>query len=118
LSHVDQLNRQFESLGYVAKGEFGIPGRRYFYRNNGAGIRTHQIHAFEVESPGVARHLAFRDFLIAHPQVASAYSELKRRLAEAHPADIEAYMDGKDAFIKDVEAKALVWAATRSPAAA
>jgi GrpB-like predicted nucleotidyltransferase (UPF0157 family) len=45
------------------------------------------------------------------PQLALEYSELKRGLATAHSDDIEAYMDGKDAFIKDVEAKALVWAA-------
>jgi GrpB-like predicted nucleotidyltransferase (UPF0157 family) len=113
VSAVDQLNGRFESLGFVPKGEFGIPGRRYFYRNDASGVRTHQIHTFEADSIGVARHLAFRDFLIAHPQIASSYSDLKRRMAAAHPEDIEAYMDGKDSFIKDVEAKALVWAADR-----
>lgn len=109
LAAVDRSGARLEALGYVARGEFGIPGRRFFYRDDPAGNRTHHIHAFASGAPGVARHLAFRDFLIAHPQVASAYSDLKRRLAEAHPEGIEAYMDGKDAFIKDVEAKAQAW---------
>lgn len=108
---VDHSNGDLARYGYVAKGEFGICGRRYFFRNSATGARTHQIHAFQTGTPGVARHLAFRDYLRAHPQVALTYSDLKRRLAEAHPEDIEAYMDGKDAFIKDVEAKALEWAA-------
>ena len=37
------------------------------------------------------------------------YSDLKRRLAEMHPHDIEAYMDGKDGLIKEMEAKAMAW---------
>lgn len=110
---VDQSNAALERLRYLAKGEFGIPGRRYFYRNNTAGVRTHQIHSFQAGSAGVIRHLAFRDFLCAHPDIALSYSLLKQRLAAAHPGDIEAYMDGKDAFIKDTEAKAMAWAADR-----
>jgi GrpB-like predicted nucleotidyltransferase (UPF0157 family) len=110
---VDHRDAGLTRLGYVAKGEFGIPGRRYFYRNNTRAIRTHQIHAFQAGSAAVTRHLAFRDFLIAHPEIASMYGDLKRRLAAAHPEDIEAYMDGKDDFIKDVEVKALAWAAGR-----
>jgi GrpB-like predicted nucleotidyltransferase (UPF0157 family) len=108
---VDACNPALARLGYVAKGEFGIPGRRYFFRNDASGVRTHQIHAFAAGSPGAQRHLAFRDYLRAHPTTALAYSNLKRRLAELHSEDIEAYMDGKDGFIRDVEAKALAWAA-------
>jgi GrpB-like predicted nucleotidyltransferase (UPF0157 family) len=108
---IDRCHADLAALGYVAKGEFGIPGRRYFYRNTDAGTRTHQIHAFQAGSTGATRHLAFRDYLLAHPEVALSYSDLKRKLAAAHAEDIEAYMDGKDGFIKDVEAQALAWAA-------
>jgi GrpB-like predicted nucleotidyltransferase (UPF0157 family) len=55
----------------------------------------------------VRRHLAFRDFLRAYPAVADQYGALKCRLAEAHPHDMEAYMAGKDGFIKETEARAL-----------
>jgi GrpB-like predicted nucleotidyltransferase (UPF0157 family) len=56
--------------------------------------------------------VAFRDFMRVHPDAAKQYGDLKRRLAEAHPHDIEAYMDGKDGFIKEMEARALEWSTT------
>ena len=37
------------------------------------------------------------------------YSELKRSLAAAFPVSIEKYMDGKDAFIKEVDRLAAGW---------
>lgn len=113
IAAVDQRAAQMESLGYEAMGEFGIAGRRYFRRDNAAGERTHQVHTFQSGSPHIQRHLAFRDFMRAHTAFAGQYAELKRRLAEAYPNDIVAYMDGKDGFIKEMEAKALAWVATR-----
>ena len=98
-----------QALAYEAKGEFGIPARRYFRKDNAAGIRQYQIHAFAFNSAEVTRHLAFRDYLRAHPAVAQEYSQLKRELARQHAADIEAYIDGKDPFIKATERAALAW---------
>jgi GrpB-like predicted nucleotidyltransferase (UPF0157 family) len=112
IEELDGRCSAFESLGYEAKGEFGIPGRRYFRKDSESGVRTHQIHAFESSSEGLVRHLAFRDYLIAHPVVAQEYSELKKRLSIRFSEDIEAYMDGKDAFIKEHEQRALRWRET------
>ena len=100
---IDACNPAMEVLGYEPRGEFGIPGRRFFRKDDAAGIRTHHIHAFAAGSPQIERHLAFRDFLLVHPDWAGRYSDLKRRLADAHPDSIELYMDGKDAFIKQVD---------------
>ena len=106
---LDNRSSAMEELGYAAKGEFGIPGRRYFRKNDAAGLRTHQVHAFKTGSAQVERHLAFRDYLIAHPIEAQTYGELKQKLAQEHPNDMQAYMDGKDAFIKEHEVKAIAW---------
>jgi GrpB-like predicted nucleotidyltransferase (UPF0157 family) len=114
IAAVDRRAAAMQALGYEAMGEFGIAGRRYFRRDNAAGQRTHQVHAFQVGSPHIERHLAFRDYLRAHPAVAARYGALKSELAAAHPHDIEAYMDGKDAFIKETEAAALIWMAGRA----
>ena len=103
---LDNKQSAIEALGYEARGEYGIPGRRFYRRDNADSDRTHQIHAFETGSPQIARHLAFRDYMIAHPDAAQAYSDLKRELAAKHPNDIEAYMDGKDAFIQEVDRRA------------
>jgi GrpB-like predicted nucleotidyltransferase (UPF0157 family) len=118
IAAVDQRTPQMKALGYEAMGEFGIEGRRYFRRDNPAGERTHQVHAFQQGSPHVRRHLAFRDFMRAHPAWAKRYSELKRKLASAHPDNIAAYMDGKDGFIKEAQEKALAWADKKRTAAA
>jgi GrpB-like predicted nucleotidyltransferase (UPF0157 family) len=105
LAVLDDGNAEMEALNYEVMGEFGIPGRRYFRKDNFKGIRTHQIHAFQVGSPQIARHIAFRDYLIAHPDAARAYSELKARVAkETRTAD--EYMDGKDAFIREIDIRA------------
>lgn len=107
LAAVDAAAPAMQALGYISKGEHGIAGRRFLYRNDAAGTRTHQIHAFAVGSPHIARHLAFRDFVRAHPQIAWQYAELKQMLAKRHPNDLEAYMDGKDPFIKEIERRAM-----------
>ena len=109
VARLDARSAQVEALGYEAKGEFGIAGRRYFRRDDADGIRTHQIHAFARGSPHVERHLALRDLMRAHADLARQYSDLKRRLADAFPDDIHGYMDGKDAFIKEMERRALAW---------
>jgi len=103
---LDEKQSEIEALGYEARGEYGIPGRRFYRRGNSQGDRTHQIHAFGVGSPQIARHLAFRDYMIAHPEIAQEYSNLKRQLAANHPNDIEAYMDGKDEFIQEIDRRA------------
>ena len=111
LEALDAHCREMERLGYGAMGEFGIPGRRYFRKDSSAGVRTHQLHAFAEGSAHLVRHLAFRDYLREHPDTAREYGALKLRLAESCRGDVEAYIEGKDAFVKDVERKALEWIA-------
>jgi GrpB-like predicted nucleotidyltransferase (UPF0157 family) len=109
LEALDRRTPMFEALGYEAMGEFGIPDRRYFRLDDSDGTRTHQIHAFEAGVPDVARHLAFRDYMRAHPLIAEEYGTLKEHLAHAHPHDMAAYINGKDAFVKEHERRALRW---------
>jgi GrpB-like predicted nucleotidyltransferase (UPF0157 family)/ribosomal protein S18 acetylase RimI-like enzyme len=108
IEKVDAFSEGFAALGYEVMGEYGIPGRRYFRKGN--LIRTHHVHIFaEGNRHDIDRHLALRDYLRAHPDVAAEYGELKQNLARTFPNDINAYMDGKDSFVKRVEAQALRW---------
>ncbi|CAA7602325.1 GrpB protein [Acididesulfobacillus acetoxydans] len=102
---VDRFNDKMIELGYEPMGEFGISRRRFFRK--GGDARTHHVHIFQEGSEDIVRHLAFRDFLRAHEDAAREYGALKRLLAERFPDDIESYMDGKDSFIKELEARAL-----------
>jgi GrpB-like predicted nucleotidyltransferase (UPF0157 family) len=114
IAEVDGRSSAMESLGYEVMGEYGIPGRRYFRKDNREGIRTHHIHAFEAGSAEAGRHLAFRDYMIAHPEDARRYSELKRRLAEENPQSPDGYMDGKDGFVKEMDRRAARWRASQA----
>lgn len=42
ISNVDSLNHEFEKLSYVCMGEYGIPGRRFYWKSKTK--RTHNIH--------------------------------------------------------------------------
>jgi GrpB-like predicted nucleotidyltransferase (UPF0157 family) len=106
IHRVDDRNLAMESIGYEVMGEFGIEDRRFFRKDNQEGIRTHHTHTFEVNSAQITRHLAFRDYLLAHPDVAQKYSDLKRKLAAKYPNDIAGYQDGKNEFIKEIDRQA------------
>lgn len=97
-----------QTLGYeyVPQFEAVMPERRYFRRSE-KSRRTHQIHLVEGGGDFWKRHMAFRNFLRMHPEEALAYGRLKTELAARFRDDRAAYMDGKDAFIKNLEARAL-----------
>ncbi|WP_290714724.1 MULTISPECIES: GrpB family protein [Exiguobacterium] len=107
LDGIEQFDEPMEALGYEAKGEFGMPGRRYYRK--GGDERTHHIHLYAVGNPEIERHLVFRDYLRAHPEEANAYGTLKEQLAATYPYDIEAYIAGKDALVKELEHRAIAW---------
>ncbi len=108
IQKVDGLNTAMEKLGYQPRGEYGIPGRRYFVKQTGE-VHTHHVHTFQSGDPQVKRHLNFRDYLIAHPQDALAYSRLKEDLARRFPEDMDSYIAGKNDFIQHIDEKALQW---------
>lgn len=115
LKAVDQQAAALAAEGYEAMGEFGIPGRRYFRKDNSAGVREYQLHVYVTGDPELERHLAFRDYLRSHSGVAQEYSRLKRRLARQDHSDPAAYVSGKDPFIKATESAAVAWLRGRQP---
>ena len=62
-------------------------------------FRTHHLHLIPVGTPQWLRPIAFRDYLAAHGDVAGQYEALKRRLADEHRLDREAYTQAKRPFI-------------------
>lgn len=113
LSLVDAHNKEFEALGYECRGEFGIPGRRFYAK--GGDNRTHHIHIFELgNEKDTLRHIAVRDYLSSHPDTAAEYAALKKKLAEEFPYDNAGYCDGKEEYMKSLEEKALRWQAKQN----
>ncbi len=108
ISRVDAHTPALREAGYRAWGEYGLSGRRYFTRDRG-DVRTHNLHVYQADDPAVDRHLAFCAYLRGHPDIRDEYEALKRRVYALYPADITAYNDGKNAWIKRVEQVALAW---------
>jgi GrpB-like predicted nucleotidyltransferase (UPF0157 family) len=98
---IDAFNPAMIELGYEPMGENEIPGRRFF-RKGGEIHRTHHVHTYEATNLEVKRHLDFRDYLIEHPLEAQQYGALKNELAQKFTHDIEGYINGKDAFVKEI----------------
>ncbi len=109
IAKIDDYNNDLMKLGYDPRGEYGIPGRRYFSKNNTNDVRTHHVHAFQSGDIGLERHLAFRNYMIAHPEDAREYAQLKLNLARVFPWDIDGYCKGKESYIDDMEKRALLW---------
>lgn len=103
----DKSAMQF--LGYEAMGTFGIPDRRYYRKFNANRLRTHHLHVFPAGSDHVTRHLAFRDYLIAHPEKVHEYAALKRKLSAIDGGDWDSYVLGKEKFVQETELLARDW---------
>ncbi len=107
LEALDRNNSAMQALGYLAKGENGLAGRRYFQK--GGENRSHHLHAFAKDDESLLRHLAFRDYLRAHPDVAAQYADIKLDAVKHCNNQITNYMRYKNAFIQHHEALAIIW---------
>lgn len=98
LDELDKLNAAMAQAGYTARGENGIPNRRYFTKDGDQ--RSHQVHAFAIGDTQIVKHLAFRDYLIKNKNVADQYAEIKRAAVLASENDIHRYSAFKADFIE------------------
>ncbi|GII97594.1 GrpB family protein [Sinosporangium siamense] len=96
---------RLRGLGYEHRGDLGIPGREAF--TIPAGLPAHHLYVCAADNAELARHLAFRDHLRAHPDTVEAYANLKRTLATRFPDDRVAYTDAKTTFVEGVLAGAV-----------
>ena len=107
IHRMNDYNTAMISIGYESKGENGIAGRRYFQK--GGDHRTHHVHMYAWGNPEIKRHLTFRDYLRAYPDVAQEYGDLKVILSQRFPYDIESYIKGKELLVSEINQKAIAW---------
>lgn len=107
LNKMDEKNSEMEATGYLIKGENGISGRRYFQK--GRLQRTHHVHAFQTGDSNLIRHRAFKHYLIAHPEIATTYTNTKIEAARGCHNDSMVYMASKNDFIQRHEVLAVNW---------
>lgn len=102
-----------EGQGYdyfwrATHGEDGPPFYAWFIKRNASGERTHHIHMVEPQFDHW-NSLYFRDYLIAHPDLAREYAALKHKLSVQYSDDRVAYTRGKTSFVLSVTAKAIAY---------
>jgi GrpB-like predicted nucleotidyltransferase (UPF0157 family) len=98
-------------VGY-AHVPLGAVDRVYpFFKKPASWPGTHHAHLCVAGSSEERRHLAFRDYLRTHPDVAAQYVDLKRKLAALHDGATlesrERYSLSKTSFVTSVLALAL-----------
>lgn len=87
-----------------------IPGREAFsgladLSSRAGHIRVwpaHHLYVCTEDSAELHRHIGFRDYLRAQPELAKAYGELKTELAEKYKDDRAGYSEAKTDFILKV----------------
>ena len=92
--------RNFQNI--YSKGDF-IPHEKINQ------LRLTHIHIWEHGTDDWNRHIAFRDYLREHPEIANQYESLKKQLSLKDWEDGNEYNDAKDSFIKTEESKAILW---------
>ena len=107
IDKVDTFNELMKEAEYQIEGEYGIKGRRYFWKY--PGNHKYHIHVFEKNDKNIIRYLAFKAYLIQNKKRAKEYGGLKKYLADKYPHSIKKYMDGKNDLIKKIEKEALRW---------
>jgi GrpB-like predicted nucleotidyltransferase (UPF0157 family) len=88
------------TVGYLHRGNLGIEGREAFQIP--AGSPAHHLYVCLEGSLGLQNHLAVRNYLRTHRDMAQAYGELKKKLALEFPNDIESYIDGKTDLLLNI----------------
>lgn len=100
IREVDRLTARVVALGYEARGDLGIAGRRLFTKWD-FYTPTHNVHCYQEGDPEIDDRLSFGAYLLAHPQRAAEYSRLKESLAQKFPRDISGYVRGKTKFVRE-----------------
>jgi GrpB-like predicted nucleotidyltransferase (UPF0157 family) len=96
---------RLSNIGYSYQGNLGIAEREAFRAP--ASDPPHHLYVCPPGSREFQRHLAFRDYLRAHPIEAKTYGDLKRSLAKKFREDWDAYLAGKTEFVTRLTALAL-----------
>jgi len=82
---------------------------QHLFACGNAKIRTHHIHFVRADSEAWHNYINFRDYLIAHPDKAMEYDNLKKDLAVLYSNDRTSYTAGKAQLISELLEEARNW---------
>lgn len=97
-----EIVRRLAGQGFEHQGNLGIEGREAFRPTKDFGFMNYHLYVCPPNGKGYLEHIALRNYLRTHPEARDEYARLKRRLAADHRRDIDAYVDGKTAFVQEI----------------
>lgn len=92
------------AFGYQYEGDLGIKGRYAFAydKQEKLHLQEHHLYVCPKNSPELAKHLRFRDYLKANKEPRDSYAQVKLKADQAHPDDIDAYLNEKSDVINRI----------------
>jgi len=102
----DQCIPLLRGIGYTSFTPEPRDPDHYYCCGKGPHSIGYHLHIFRFKSHRWQKHLLFRDYLRAHPEIAQQYYELKKELAAQYRSDRAGYTEAKTSFIESVIAKA------------
>jgi GrpB-like predicted nucleotidyltransferase (UPF0157 family) len=109
-SSLDHISEILASMGYIGRGDQGVPGRFAFRQSSpltplGGGVEKWQEHHLYVcfsDSLALKNHIIFRDSLLKNGDLVKEYSKLKMDLVNEKGMTRERYTIQKTGFILNV----------------
>ena len=101
----DDVGKAIEFLEghcYIHEGNLGIEGREAFAYEDKNHLQEHHLYVCPSDSKELGRHIAFRDYLMNHPEAVEKYSKVKLEAARLFPESIEKYIDFKSPVIEEI----------------
>lgn len=103
-----EVKFRLENIGYCHEGDLGISDREAFAYSGKYEFMRHHLYVCSQNSEELKRHIAFREYLIAHESYAKEYGRIKLKAAKMFPTSIEEYMKAKSYFIEEIYRKIFV----------
>ncbi|WP_295938873.1 GrpB family protein [uncultured Alistipes sp.] len=102
-----ELRKSLENSGYIFSEQADRPAPHMMFMKGytPAGF-AEKVYHLHVRYRGDWDEFYFRDYLIAHPEEAQRYAELKMELKSRYEHDRDAYTAAKSEFIKRIVKKA------------
>jgi len=99
LGDSEPIRQKLIKLGYHYFGEANVAGRLYFLL---CAKHDYNLAVCQYQASIWQNNLLFRDFLRAHPEIASQYSQLKQKIVASGVQTLLEYSNHKQDFIENV----------------
>jgi GrpB-like predicted nucleotidyltransferase (UPF0157 family) len=112
VSNVDDLENEIDQmvkLGYGWARDYIEERSVDFYKVKEGLQKIVNIHTCEVGSLKAKRFIVMRDYMRSHPEKASEYSDLKKKIYKQFPEDYPRYRQEKQPFLENLEQEAYRW---------